>query len=150
MKKFIYWFLAVLVISTLISGCNSNKKNTSTEKTQNSKPTEAAVDSKDNQLKIDYSNPSTDRYKDGVYHGRSSGKGPALLVTVTVKNGKIAQVVVDSHNETKGYSDDAIRITPLRIVAKNSVQVDAVSGVTESVSGICDAVSKALKDAKIN
>lgn len=147
MKRIAGTLILMLLIVSLTAGCSKYKRNDSSEKTQEEKSVQTTF--KENELKIDYSNPSQDRYKDGVYHGKSSGKESGLYVTVTVTDGKIAQVVVDSHNETKGYSDDAIKVTPLRIVAKNSVEVDSVTGVTESVRGICDAVSKVLKDAKL-
>lgn len=88
-------------------------------------------------------------YKDGVYTGEAVGYRPGLVVEVTVKNGRIADIQVVSHNE-KGqrFYGPPIATIPPAIIESQSTQVDTVSGATYTSKGIMDAVENALKAAK--
>lgn len=87
------------------------------------------------------------KYKDGTYTGEAEGMYP-LKVSVEVKDGKIAKVEVVEHEETEGIGTLAIEPVPAAIVAKNSTDVDGVSGATLTSNGIKEAVNKALEGAK--
>lgn len=83
----------------------------------------------------------------GVGHGNQG----EIAVSVTLTDGKITDVVIDSHNETPGISDAAIAKIPEAIVAAGTVEVDTVSGATATSEGIIEAVSNALNlEAKQN
>lgn len=84
--------------------------------------------------------------KDGVYAGKSNGYEGTLRVAVTVEDGKIHQVEVTHHRESRPRN--AVHEIPARIVRKNSVKVDAVSGATITSDAIMRAVKKALRDAQ--
>ena len=81
--------------------------------------------------------------KDGIYHGSGSGNRGEVKVSVTVKDNQIKAVHVDDQNETEGISTDALKKAPELIVAKQSYNIDAVTGATISFQ----AVEKAVKDA---
>lgn len=81
---------------------------------------------------------------DGAYAGSGKGMHSNIAVTVTVKDGSIASVTVDSHDETPGVSDPAIEQLPAAIVAAGSTEVDAVAGATLTSNGIIEAVNNAL------
>ena len=81
---------------------------------------------------------------DGTYTGTGKGMHSNIAVTVTVKDGAIASVTVDSHDETPGVSDPAIEQIPAAIVAAGSTAVDAVAGATLTSNGIIEAVNNAL------
>lgn len=81
---------------------------------------------------------------DGTYTGTGKGMHSNIAVTVTVEDGAITSVTVDSHDETPGVSDPAIEQIPAAIVAAGSTDVDAVAGATLTSNGIIEAVNNAL------
>ena len=86
-------------------------------------------------------------YKDGIYTGTGEGYGGEIKLTVTVKNGQIANVNVDSAaDETPAYFNRA-KILLDTITEKQKWDLDAVSGATFSSEGILEAVSEAMKSA---
>ncbi len=93
-------------------------------------------------------NSSQGQYKDGTYTGVGRGFRPDLKVSVTVKNGKISNIQIVSHNESKGYYEEPFNVIPREIINTQSTQVDAVSGATRSSNGIMQAVADALSGAK--
>ena len=84
--------------------------------------------------------------KDGVYNGSASGYGGEIRVKVTVSNGKISDIKVESHSETPEYYDRCSGIIP-NIILSQSTNVDGVSGATFTSNGIKAAVADALKSA---
>jgi hypothetical protein len=76
--------------------------------------------------------------------GSAAGHNGEIGVEVTLTDGVITDVKVVSHSETAGISDPAIERVPKEIVAKNSAEVDAVSGATDTSEGIMAAVKAAL------
>ena len=84
--------------------------------------------------------------KDGVYNGSASGYGGEIRVKVTVSNGKISDIKVESHSETPEYYDRCSGIIP-SIISSQSTNVDGVSGATFTSNGIKAAVADALKSA---
>ncbi|AKN31106.1 FMN-binding protein [Clostridium carboxidivorans P7] len=95
-------------------------------------------------------NSSQAQYKDGTYTGVGNGFRPDLKVSVTVKNGKISDIQILSHNESRGYYEEPFNVVPKEIIETQSTKVDAVSGATRSSNGIMQAVENALSGAKVN
>ena len=87
------------------------------------------------------------KYEDGTYEGEAEGMAP-LKVSVTVEDGKIADVEITEQNETEGFAEPALEQIPQAIVDKNSTDVDAVSGATVTSTAIKEAVDNALEQAK--
>lgn len=81
---------------------------------------------------------------DGVYTGTGKGMHSNIEVSVTVQDGKIVDVTVNSHGETPGISDPAIEQIPAAIVAAGTPDVDAVATATLTSNGIIEAVNNAL------
>lgn len=88
------------------------------------------------------------KYKDGTYTGVGQGKSPDLKVAVTIKDDKITNIEVLSHNESKGK--EPLDTIPKEIIEKQSTDVDAVSGATMTSKGIMEAVNDALSQAVRN
>lgn len=86
---------------------------------------------------------------DGVYTGSADGMGGPVSVSVTVTDGKIADVQVTSHNETAGISDPAIAQIPGAIVEAQSTEVDAVATATVTSNAILAAVDAALNAVEL-
>jgi uncharacterized protein with FMN-binding domain len=82
---------------------------------------------------------------DGVYKG-SYSKGPnKAVVMVTIKNGRIKDILLKRHRAWKGKKAGPIVIQ--RIIKNQSTRVDAVSGATNSSIVIMNAVQKAIEKA---
>jgi uncharacterized protein with FMN-binding domain len=74
------------------------------------------------------------------------GMNAMIQVSVTIENGKIVDVSIDSSRDDEPYFSDALTVID-DILASNSTQVDTVSGATYSSGGILDAVDAALEQA---
>lgn len=82
--------------------------------------------------------------EDGTYQGKGSGIGGDVVVSVTIVNGEISAIEIDSHSETPGLSDPAFKEIPKQIIAKQSIEVDNVTGATITADAIKEAVANAL------
>lgn len=87
-------------------------------------------------------------YVDGEYTGVGTGNNGDIQVKVVVEGGNITKVELVSHSETPGIYEAAETNVVTSIIKTQSVEVDTVSGATNSSKGIIEAVTDALKDAK--
>ncbi|MCX8128852.1 MAG: 4Fe-4S binding protein [Clostridia bacterium] len=87
-------------------------------------------------------------YKDGVFKGVSRGRRKNLTVLVKVKNGRVSEIEILSHKESRGYYEEPFRTIPKKIISSQSLDVDVVSGATLTSNGIINAVKDALSNAK--
>lgn len=84
------------------------------------------------------------KLKDGIYIGKNRIFIVYAKLKVTVKNGKIADIkILRKFSSWKGKK--AYKIIPRRIVQKQSLDVDAVTGATISSENVKRAVADALK-----
>ena len=86
----------------------------------------------------------------GVFKGTGQGVHGDVTVALTLKNGKITDVSVVSHNETPNISDAAIENVPESIVKYQSLAVDTVSGATVTSKAILAAAEAALSKSGAN
>lgn len=99
------------------------------------------------QKAIDKASPtSNDKavFEDGEYQGSAQGHVGEIELKVIVEAGKIAEIEVLAQNETAGLGDKAIDETKAAIIENQSLEVDAVSGATNSSVGTVNAVQNAL------
>ena len=89
----------------------------------------------------------TKALKDGEYEATVDGQYGPLVVKVTIADGKIADVVVVSNNETAAIAAAPLASIPAAIVANNTATVDAVAGATLTSNRIMDAVALCLEQA---
>jgi len=82
---------------------------------------------------------------DGTYQGSYEAMPVAAEVEVTVKDHSITAIELVKHSHGRG---SAAEVIPDRVVAAQSLQVDAVSGATHSSKVILLAIEDALKSAK--
>lgn len=88
----------------------------------------------------------TDGLNDGEYEGTADGYGGPITVRITIKDGKLTDIVIVSHSETPEYFDKANAVIN-EILKSGSVNVDAVSGATITSNAIKKAVAEALLKA---
>ena len=89
----------------------------------------------------------TKALKDGEYEATVDGQAGPMTVKVVIAGGKIADVIVVSHNETPGISDAPLASVPAAIVVGNTATVDTVAGATLTSNRIMDAVALCLAQA---
>jgi uncharacterized protein with FMN-binding domain len=80
--------------------------------------------------------------KDGTYEGAQDFSPVTATVRVTVSGGRITDIVMVSHGHGPNHGADAL--LP-RVVAAQSLAVDAVSGSTYSSKVALKAIETALK-----
>jgi uncharacterized protein with FMN-binding domain len=88
-------------------------------------------------------------FRDGVYTGKADGYKENLNVKVTIKDNKIIKIDLGDNNETPRYFSKVWPLIPDQMIAKQSADVDAVSGATRSTNGIMNAVKDALRNSKL-
>lgn len=94
-----------------------------------------------------YEIAETGTWKDGVYTETAEGKKGEFPVSVTIEDGKIAEILIGENQETPDKGGVAIEELPGRIVEAQSPEVDAVSGATVTSEGVKDAVARCLEQA---
>jgi RnfABCDGE-type electron transport complex G subunit len=82
---------------------------------------------------------------DGNYLGEAEGfSRDPIQVSFTIKGGSIGSVQVLSHNDTPGRADEAFNQIGPSIEARQSLDVDLVSGATYSSQGMLEAIINAI------
>jgi len=85
-------------------------------------------------------------YKDGTYYGVGMNRIGSVQVAVTIKNDRITNVeIVNCHTH---YSESYITHLPSQVIARQSANVDVVSGATKSTEDFQNAVEQALQKAR--
>ena len=86
-------------------------------------------------------------YKDGTYIGVGEGYKGDIIVSVTIKDKTIREIVVTETKDDEAFFNKAKNLLN-DILAKQDANVDTVSGATFSSKGLIEAVSDALLQAK--
>lgn len=76
------------------------------------------------------------------------GHNGPVVVEVTFDGDTIKAVDVVEHEESKGYSDKALKEIPAAIVKENKADVEVISGASVTSQAIIDAVAKAIEARK--
>lgn len=85
---------------------------------------------------------------DGTYTSEpAQGMFGTITATVTIKDGKIAEITEENEMETPYVGQYAMDDMIVEMVAQNTVQVDGVAGATSSSNGLRSAVEDCLKQA---
>lgn len=84
-------------------------------------------------------------YVDGTYEGIGKGREGDITVKVIVENSSITSIEIISNNETPGLYEAARDGIVEEIIKTQSIEVDTVTGATETSKGILAAVKDALK-----
>lgn len=85
-----------------------------------------------------------------TYTAQGQGNNGAVTVEVDVQDGVVTDVRVTEHGETAGICDTPIEKIPAEIVAGQTLNVDTVSGATNTSNAILNAVAAALTEAGID
>lgn len=81
--------------------------------------------------------------------GTASGYGGDVTVTLEVSDGVLVDVKAEGTGETPGIGENAILRLPEKMIAANSVEVDALAGATITSQALIEAAQKALADGNV-
>lgn len=84
-------------------------------------------------------------FKPGTYKVEASGHGGSLPLDISFSENKIDQIFVDRSGESEGLSDQVFQRLPQQIVDSQTLNVDAISGASESSRGLLEGVAKAVE-----
>ena len=86
--------------------------------------------------------------KDGVYTASAQGYSGDVVITITVKDGKITEIT-NTNTDTRTFFNKAWRRLQPKILEKQDTEgIDTVSGATFSSQGILNASKLAIEQAK--
>lgn len=91
--------------------------------------------------------PAANAYTPGVYTATAQGEGGLMTVQVTFSATAVTDIKVLSDNETEGVGEVAVKELSGKIVAGQTLKIDAVSGATTSSDAILAAVEECVKKA---
>jgi len=83
-------------------------------------------------------------FKPGTYRTEAHGNNGTVVVETTLDAVSIKAIRILDQGETPGIGDAAFELMPGRIVAAQSLELDAVSGASNSSHAILEAVGAAL------
>ena len=86
-------------------------------------------------------------FQDGTFQGRGTSRRGDVGVAVTIQGGRIANVKITG--ATTQYPVSRIAALPGEVVARQSAQIDRVSGATYSAQAFQQAVQQALAQARV-
>jgi uncharacterized protein with FMN-binding domain len=91
---------------------------------------------------LNITNVDFSKVKDGIYIGELDAKIVAAETKVTVENGRITNLELLKHKNERGQSAEAILS---KVISEQSLDVDVVSGATNSSTVILKSIENALK-----
>ncbi len=109
-------------------------------------PPAKKVDDAETATAPDAASSATVSYRDGMYLGRGTSRHGDIEALVEIKDGRIVSAII-SQCLTR-YSCSWISALPPQVVARQSPDVDYVSGATQSANAFYYAVVQALSQAK--
>ncbi|SIP99898.1 fumarate reductase flavoprotein subunit [Aeromonas sp. RU39B] len=86
----------------------------------------------------------------GTYEVHALGHGGALPMKVAFSEKKIESINIDTAGETEGLADVVFVRIPDKIIEGQTLNVDALSGASETSHAVLDGVAKAVKLAGVN
>jgi uncharacterized protein with FMN-binding domain len=86
--------------------------------------------------------------KDGTYQGEAKGFAGKIITEIYVTEGKITDIKVIKHQESKGWYEEVYMILPREIINKQRLHVDTISGATKTSKGLIESVENAIRKAK--
>lgn len=90
---------------------------------------------------------SSSGYQAGTYTAEADGNNGPVKVSAEFSGDAILSITVDEHQETTGLADPAIEKIPERIIEGQTLNVDAISGATNTSNAILTAVANCVEQA---
>lgn len=93
-------------------------------------------------------NASAGILKDGTYQGEAKGFAGKIITEITVAEGRITDIKVIGHKESKGWCEEVFMTLRKEMIEKQRTDVDVISGATKSSKGFIKSVENAVKKAQ--
>lgn len=132
-----------LAMAMALSACGNTATKPKEETKEEVKQEETAKDEKETESTADIATLS------GDFEGTAKGYGGDINVKVTMENGVITGIDVDQ-KETGAVGGAGILRIKEEVIAKNTTDLDNVSGATISSAAFLSAVNNAIKEAGAN
>ena len=129
-----------LSITTDASSENNSTDSDTSENTTDSQSIEESQATTDGQS----NRTENTGYQDGTYTGKGTGFRGETEVSVTVENGEIKDITIDSFMDDEQFFTRARDGIIQKIIQNQDVNVDSISGATFSSNGIKESVANAL------
>ena len=84
-----------------------------------------------------------------VFMGTGTGMNEEIIVEVTVGDNEIKDILVKDHADTENLAEPAFAELREKILSRQSLEVDSVTGATVSSQGYLAAVEQALEEAGV-
>ena len=99
---------------------------------------------------FNYTSMATKSDAGNTFVGASDkGMGGTIRLQITVEKGKMTAIKVIKHSETAGIGPQAMEKLTAQALQKQSANLDVVSGATMTSDAFKEALSKAMKKAKL-
>lgn len=85
----------------------------------------------------------TNTFKPGTYTVNAKGHNGTFPMSVTFSEDRIENIDIQAKSETKGISDVVYERLPHQVIAGQTLNVDAVTGASDTSHGIIDGVAQA-------
>ncbi|WP_347298202.1 flavocytochrome c [Dolosigranulum savutiense] len=85
----------------------------------------------------------------GVYEGTGEGRNGNIVTKVTIEDGKIKAIDVVESSETERLAEPVYEQLSEKMIARNSTEVDSVSGSTMTSEGYINSVTNALEENNV-
>lgn len=89
-------------------------------------------------------------FQPGEYEVNAIGHSGNLPMKVSFSEKRIESIYIDTQGETEGIADVVFVRIPDKILEGQTLNVDALSGASETSNGVIDGVAKAVKLAGVN
>ncbi len=87
--------------------------------------------------------------KAGTYESFGKGRNGQIKVSVTIDSeGRISDLELLEYKDNKEFVEKAFPELKEKILEENSINVDTVTGATQSSKGILEAVKKAIDESE--
>lgn len=136
-KRSLKWTWAALTVISAVSmwGCGQKQNVSVTEAEQTTAASADATTAADTSASA------------RIFTANAKGNNGDIRVEVEMDGDKIARIDVLDHKETDGIADKPLADIPRLIVEHQSLDINAVSGATNTSNAILDAVALCLEDA---
>lgn len=88
-------------------------------------------------------------YKEGKFEGTGKGHHGPIRVVVTTDEYNIKDIEIIEEYEMPELAEIVYEKLPKKVISRNSVDVDVVSGASYTSKGLLEAITNALNKAKI-
>ncbi|QOX65740.1 flavocytochrome c [Anoxybacterium hadale] len=89
-------------------------------------------------------------FQPGEYEVKAIGHSGNLPMKVSFSEKRIERINIDTEGETEGIADVVFVRIPDKIIEGQTLNVDTLSGASETSNGVIDGVAKAVKLAGVN